>query len=72
MSDAEDARSPDQLNKFEKLTGRPPTGESLAGQPTINPDMLTGGRVFTSRQPPFRLLNPQCNPEVQALILQLT
>lgn len=32
MSDADGARSPDQLNKFEKLTGRPPHGDTLAGQ----------------------------------------
>lgn len=36
MTDAEAARSPDQLNKFEKLTGRPPHGETLtlAGRST--------------------------------------
>lgn len=34
MSDAEGARSPEQLNKFEKLTGRPLHGETLAGQLT--------------------------------------
>lgn len=34
MSDAEGARSPDQLNKFEKLTHRPPHGETLAGRLT--------------------------------------
>lgn len=34
MSDAEGARSPEQLNKFKKLTGRPPHGETLAGRST--------------------------------------
>lgn len=32
MSDAECAHSPDQLNKFQKLTGRPPHGVTLAGR----------------------------------------
>lgn len=34
MSDAEGARSPGQLNEFEKLAARPPHGETLAGQST--------------------------------------
>lgn len=34
MSDVGGPRSPDQLNKFEKLTGRPPYGETLAGRST--------------------------------------
>ncbi|KAM8908482.1 kelch domain-containing protein 10 isoform 1-T1 [Spinachia spinachia] len=34
MSDTEGARSPDQLNRFEKLTHRPPPGETLAGHRT--------------------------------------
>ncbi|KAA8580180.1 hypothetical protein FQN60_005715, partial [Etheostoma spectabile] len=34
MSDAEGARSPDQLNRFEKLTHRPPHRETLAGHRT--------------------------------------
>lgn len=37
MSDADGARSPDQLNKFEKLTGRPPHGDTLAGQSSALP-----------------------------------
>uniref|UniRef100_A0AAQ5Y9N8 Kelch domain-containing protein 10 n=1 Tax=Amphiprion ocellaris TaxID=80972 RepID=A0AAQ5Y9N8_AMPOC len=34
MSDAEGARSPEQLNKFERLTGRPPLAVTLAGHRT--------------------------------------
>lgn len=34
MSACESARISDQLNKFEKLSGRPLHGETLAGQST--------------------------------------